>query len=417
MITWKQDGSSLIIDQGSYPGWAYTLIAILGFILLPIGAVGFIAELSERLSTSTQTLQIFTTTLLVFQLLTTLGIAMIYLRFSSNSIKNYKEKIIFNNDNEIIQLYMNNLGDTPYEISYFDISHVRTVKELGGPDYSDVYHIYLIKKDGAEYWITGFNSKPDRFFELLDAIYTHAGFAVKDSSALGTEKKESRVYEPHETHMNYKKSDYIKESMAANAKIIGIKPSSISLSAYFLGMIVYLFFLLVPLYIINMIISEETQDIIGRGFAIFFVILWVGILFMLMFISLKDYILIVNNTGVRVELRLKLFRLIKTSMFFPRDIIQYVRTNRQSGGACSLSLGVDAGFKSVKSGAVFFMNLGVFKKNRGQLSKIVKGCKEVSLWELPVEIKAGKGPTLFDLSYIEKVIQDTLRLVEKDISL
>jgi hypothetical protein len=406
--SWESDGALFTIEQGAnYPGWIYVFCKIIGLIMFPVGLLLLIGSLADDKAT------ILSTQVLVCYLIMLTGMGAIHVGFFSPE-KNYREKIIFDNTAEMVLFRMNNLGDVPYEIPYSGISRIQTLLEKGGPDYPDLYLIYLIQKDGSEFWITNFYSQGGGFLELAGAIAAHTGFAVIDSSGLGAEKRAAKSYSGTGKTSDYPAPGFIDRKATSEGDVISIKKPHASIFSTITGMLAFLCFLSAPMYIIN---SMTNSPPIARGITYFFTAFWYIMMMILFLYYSKDCSIIVNDLGIKITARSKPFIFIKSTVFIPASHILNVRTNRiaGSGGVCSLtlSIGISPDFKSLKSGSSFLMNRGV----RGWkyfISKFGKGEKAISLWEISAYSKAGKSPTVFDLIYIEKFIQDRLRLTEKE---
>ncbi len=134
-------------------------------------------------------------------------------------------------------------------------------------------------------------------------------------------------------------------------------------------------------------------------------------------LSSRSYSLTVNDSGITIAARLMPLFFIKTALFIPAGFIRHIRTNRIAGvgGICSLSLslGISPDFKSKKLGSRLLINRGISLWGN-PIVKLQKFENTVSLWNISVYSRAGTSPTIFDLLYIEKVLQNRLRLIERD---
>jgi hypothetical protein len=162
-----------------------------------------------------------------------------------------------------------------------------------------------------------------------------------------------------------------------------------------------------------MAFQNPDQSKIFLIFMIPFSLLFLSIFFMMIILSLKDYILAIDGSGIRLRLifRLRLFSGLDRDLQIPREKIEFVRVNRADNGFFWLALGVKDDFSMSGMGSQFLFGTGVFKKENIAKASIRKE-KVISLWEISPWHKEGEGPTVRDLQTLEKIMEERLNLRE-----
>jgi len=351
-------------------------------------------------------IEIFDSSLLVIHFLFTLGIAMIYVRYSSSSFKNYTENILFNNDKLQLELYTSSTGNIPYIIPYSSISYLRTYKKDGGPDVRDLYSLEIIETNGASFWITGFEDKPDELIRISNEIAVFTGLEIKDSANIGTEHEALKIYTLTKSQNLPQEPFFVQHSSNSGKEIIKLMKAKTSIFVKISILTIFLFFFTVPFYIRNIFIADSTPQIV-HYFSIFFIILWIGILISAIIISIKDYQITLRPDLLKIKVKLKFAPLSGYVISIPANQIKNVRTNRIEYGTINLSLEVSDQLALNKKPGIKFVNLSLYSHHKSNSSSHKN---EITLWEIKTGSKKGYSPDIFDLQYIEYIISTKLKI-------
>jgi len=405
ITTYKKQDDLLILNQRFYRKFLISLIGISGTILFIISALLLLVSISGPISAGSVSRSFFNSSILTMHFLLTLGAAMISVGFSRGSLKNYSERIIFNNSIQSVEIYTSSSVDVQYIIPYSFISFFRIKKLTGGPDYPDASSIDIIKNDGASFWITSYQSNPEPMVRLAAELAAHTGIAIQDTAMIGAEYRQVKKYPDNGILLAPEVPKFINHFMKDGNEQVSLKSNKYSISNTFTAFILFLFFFSVPFYLLNIFINDNTPFIV-HIFTVIFAILWTSILISTIIISMKNYRIILNTDTLKIILSLKILPFINYSIIVPRNDIAHVRTNRIENGITSLSLGVNDSFKPTSKPGLKFTNLSLYRNK----SFLINGEKEIKLWEIPPVSQSGYAPGIPDIRYIEHLIQERLQL-------
>jgi hypothetical protein len=403
----EKAGGLLTISQRLYSQFLLYFVRITGILLLTGGGIGLPGVSASLAWNPDSPLTFFSKDLLIVNMIFTIGLAMVWAGFSSVNMLRYAERIIFNNPDRRFELFSPASADKPLYIPYDNILNIFRFTEIKNERGRDTYSISLMLKDGAEFWITGNVADVKKIFAIAEEISAHSGipFTESDSNEAVSIKDYSEVPVPDD---DLQASPYLNRTDAPDGNVFSISRKKFSIAGLAAGAYIYLVMATVPFFLMNMFLQQSIPAVVHYLLYVF-VALWWGILTGGIIISLKDFKLKVNNTGITLVMRLKFFRIKLKEIFIPRGSISAVRTNRFEYGISTLSIGLSGASAQISKAAGMFINSSTLRTR--QSTGIFSGNSNVlHLWELQPLVLPGKGPDIGDLRIIEKYIQTGLRL-------
>ncbi|HBD95586.1 MAG: hypothetical protein A2015_03075 [Spirochaetes bacterium GWF1_31_7] len=415
MLNYKKNENTFTITNSGGSGCIFIFISFFGILLTLAGIFGILFT-----SSIDNDSKIFMTGIFIF--MSSLGIIMIWAGFRSPA-RNFKESIIFDNESSLVKFYFNKTSQTPYEVSYGDIAFIegvldiRTTSNSGGSGTgTSTHHYYLInivKKDGAVLWLTKCVDSVERYQDLITELVTFTGFALHQTPSLGEPLNATKFFQkasfPQEYTVNQNCVTIEKQDAGTKIQIHNSKKSFIE---NFFARFVYFPFFIVPVFMLYIFFNSLgfPMVLIPGIFCVIFYIILIAVLLS----QLKKYTIIVEESGIDINITFRFFSFFNKSIRVSSEAINYVRTNRGEDGACRLTLGIEASAKpDISFFTMLLVNIGTFKP--AQRKNCITNEVVIPLWEVPAYSQAGKTLTIFDLLAIEKIIEDIILLKEKSI--
>ena len=408
MDDWTIEGNELKIERRGGPGCLLAGVGIIGIFLFCGGCIGLYSTLYPEPGEP-----FF---IVISFVITMLGYVFIMAGFRS-PVRNFTETVIIDRGAQKVRFVSNRNRDYPFDVPFHDVSHIHTVSESrmdsgSGSSTSRsyrIYQIFLIKKDGAQLWITQFRNDPESFTKLTGAIADLTGFAVMGEIEFpARETYESGGFGASAPSPGR----FIKMTAGTDGYEYVLKKPAMKLPDLLTAVAAFSIFLLIPGYLA---FSFWSSGILPLKILITaFVSIFYAIFFLVVLAMLKECRVSACGKGIEIFLRFSVFRFLDTRTFIPREEIRYVRVNRLEEGHFSLSLGISREVRFRNPAFPFLANLSGFRRGYAA-AKIIKNEKSISLWEIPCWTKSGEGPTVSDLLYLEKTFQDTLRLREEPV--
>ena len=427
---WETEGSELTIHQGFVSGCVTFIFIFLGLGFLSGGAFGLMSALQDGSKMENWIIAIaFGSLGLIFVLA---GIAL--------RSPGFDKKIVFDRNAEKTRFFMRSIGDEPFEVPFCEISHIRlmSVHRSSGKSSYTAYPIYAINKDGSQYWIYESADK-NQATELVTEIVKHTGLSLHDETGIVGNQSAARTFAEHGLRGNSIATSYVIEDSDMEGNSIRIKKPKSSPVGWLILLIIFAIILSFPTVIIyNMVQSgfegEMLIPLILIG-AVFLLILF------FVLASFKETRLFMNGSRLTVQVKFKIWGFLNKSIEYTATDIYYIRVNILQDGACTLTLGVsptasNLGFLASAEGS-YDVSIGIDKseiynsfqtalKDKTEGKDISHdfdtirnkfGMKEmqVSLFSIPGDLIAGRGPNIYDLKYIEHTVENHIRLKEKSI--
>lgn len=401
----EKNGGLLTISQRFYSIFLLYFIRITGILFATGGGIGLLGVSGTSVWNPAAPLAFFSKDLLIVNMIFTIGLAMIWAGFSSINMLRYSERIIFNNPGMRVELYSPVSAEKPLYIPYDSILNIFRFTEIRNERGRNTYSISLMLKDGAEFWVTGNVADIKKIFAIAEEISAHSGipFTESDSRETMSQEKYSETPVPDE---NMQASPFLKRTDVPDGAIFSISGRKISVAGIVAAAYIYLFMITVPFFLMNIFLQQSIPTV-AHYVLYFFIILWWGILTGGIIISLKDFTLKLNDSGITLVMRLKFPGIKLKEIFISPGSIIAVRTNRFENGISTLSIGLSEMPGQISKAAGMFINsstlrtrqsTGIFYRNRNVLH----------LWELQPLVLPGNGPDIRDLRIIEKEIQQIL---------
>ncbi|OHD07076.1 MAG: hypothetical protein A2Y41_06210 [Spirochaetes bacterium GWB1_36_13] len=414
---WKADSQELILEKQKVSGCVFIFLSFFGIVMMSGGIAGIYFRYS-----STDSDNFFL--LFIFYFLTMMGLIITYAGFTSPS-KGFGEKIVFSLSREKIFFYLSSLQNIPFEIGLGEILHIHVLKERrrsssstsGHSSYYTVYLVYLIKTDGAEICLTLFNLE-DEWLRFIDALVQFTGLPLKSETEAVQEKNGSKTYHPLEnSSLSYPLSGFVKEENSEGKRIFTIKKEKKNLFSKMMASLIWLFLVSLPVFILIhvflLMTDTDISSIVIKVLTGIFSLFFLTLLFLTLLNSFKTYSIAVSSKGVDISLKFPVFSFFNQEVSIPASDIRQVRVNRGEEGHFFLSLGIADSVNLTLKKRIFF-TMGAFQK-KDIAGKFLSSIKMLPLWEVQAWAKPGLTATVFDLLYLEKMIEKGLRLSEKAI--
>lgn len=397
IVNYDIKNDSIVIDQRVYSRFLKSVIGVSGIILFSAGLILLIIKINDLC------MQKFShDSLLTQHFVLALGIAMILVRFSKDSMMNYSEKIIFSNKESSVLFFSSSAGDHPYVIPYSSIAFLRTCKKTGVADNPDIYSLEIIEKNGSVFWLTGFSSSDGNYKILSKEISLRTGLDIRDSS-FETDNYILRPEFSYSSDYIPRKKNFFVDHRSSNGKTyINLKRPRFPFIKNVSVAVIYSFFFAVPFYIKTLYFNQDVPSVV-HFFALIFIIIWIAILLTAILISLKDYSITLDNENLLINVSLKILPTAKYCINIPVNRIRNIRVNRFEFGTINISVIIDDNLDLQKSFIFKLINLSIYRQYKTDF-RLHKNYTEITLWEIRTGSRPENAPDVFDLCCIADLI-------------
>lgn len=335
----------------------------------------------------------------------------------------YKNIFIFDNKEEILFIHFSRVDNAPYRIPFCDVSHIGLYLEYVYTDSdsdsgkTEVFVVYLVKNDGAKILLES-NYSIDKSLSLIAELKELTEFSIVDyisgENNFTTERKykEIKIIPDISNCSNFLK---VEESFA-ECKFFLYKPKR-KFSDNLIFILVGLIFFGIPLYMMRSVLRDFSSigafAFIPLTFLIVFFLLAVFIFTLIILMQNRDYIITVRDRELETGIFFKIpyfSKYLDKNILFKKDDIKYVRVNRLTTNGFNLTLCLENSVEIPKF-TKFLSNLSSDNKNAIVSRKTDENI--LQLWEINRWGDKDNLPSIFDLEYTEKKIQEYLSLEEK----
>ncbi len=398
---------SIEITRNREPGFLYWGFAGLGLLIFLISSTFLVFSLTGEGAISYLGLFISFFACVI-------GLVVPYACFASLA-KGFQERICFDRSREEVRITNTTRKSDIWCIPFANLLHVRATSEVHEDNETSytVFVLYLIARDGAEIWVTESGSQEkltDLFIKIMNLTGLR-GVCEYDENASRSEEKK---YVLLSSELQVAPGPFVEKMNDQEGDIWTLKPPRRPIHEILILSVMFLFFTSAPILILLAIQNAQTPWLI-LAFTYFLMLLWYSSLVMVLLISLKDFRLRVSRSRLRLEIVFKALPFLTRQIDIPSEQVQQVRTNRIAEGHCSLSLGVTSDFSKGSELSRFLLRTSLFSKTVVP-SKLVKNQSSVILWTVPIWTPSDRGPSVRDLIWLEKMIEEKLSLKEKDLS-
>ena len=406
-ISIEKNDTLLTLNQRFYSALLLYFVRITGILLFTGGGIALIGVLHETAWNPGAPLSFFSKDLLITNMIFAIGLAMVYAGFSSANMLKYTEKMVFNNTDRRFELFSPASSEKPVYIPYDNILNLFRFTEIRKERGGKTYSISLMLNDGAEFWITGNISDIKKIYSIAEEISSHSGIPFSEPSPDKTMSGENYSESAMQDN-DLQASPYLIITGTPDGTVFSMTRKKITVQDFITGTYIYLAMITVPFFLMNMFLQQSIPSAVHYALYVF-VVLWWLILTGGVIISLKDYTLKVNDSGITLIMRLKFPGIKLKEIFISRGSITAVRTNRFENGISTLSMGLLEISGQVSKAAGMFINSSTLRTR--QSTGFTSGNSNVlHIWELQPQSKPENGPGIRDLKYIENHIQTTLEL-------
>ncbi len=398
-ISIEKGGDYLTINQRYYSSILILFIRITGIILFISGGAGLAVILPETAENAGLTMSLFSGDLLTSNIIFSIGLAMTYAGFSDSVILRYKEKLLFRNDPGVMELYTAESATSPFIISYDEISGIESSRQIISGQKRQIYSLYLNLYDGAVFWVTGNEPDENKVKQLADEISMYSGIPLSGRNPVDNANSRLGRHISHKLISERGTSRYLLQNDTADGTIFRLRKKRITLPAMVFAAYLYLSLILIPFFLMNIFLDESIPDAVHYALYIF-IILWWGILLISLVISMRDFTIKVNDSGITVTVQPGILSMLKKQVFIPRGSIRSIMTSRYENGICTLSVGLTELSGNIKPFTGILFNASVLRSGKSTGSQPVNK-NILNLWELQPQTANDSGPTIHDLKFIE----------------
>lgn len=422
MADWKMSDTEIqIVSKAGIRGCIYPVIGVIGLVMVVLSALVTAGSLLEGG---------FSFGSLIGGFIIVMGLIFMMAGFSANRMNFHSVCSINRNSEELI--FYKTEKERPYRLGFGDLSHLLLIKVIkhssssggsGGRSYP-TYQVFLVKKDGAVFWLDTFLKK-EEFRRRAEELALFTGFAVVDRTDSELSRSASRDYDKSVVGEWREHSPFVRmHDTAGRTEIVLTNKKSIGRG--FILFLVFLLFVGTPLGLAVQFVTRaaESPTIPAIAIAVFGIVFALGFLsvvLLVLLLQLRDYMLIVDRLRLTVHLRFTLRaidRRLGRTISLPHTAIRQIRVNRLDEGHFWLSLNAKPDTVPEEKGAAsllhkFFFNIGIFQKTG--IRELESGERIIGLWEIPGWIGEGQGADYRDLHFLEQRLEEILQLEEETI--
>ncbi len=269
------------------------------------------------------------------------------------------------------------------------------------------YQIFLVKKDGSHFWLDTFLDK-EATEEFILSLHGFCGIAVRDECGFSLDRSTTSQYSNEFSEGISGHSEFIEIKDTQKGQQISLKKNR-SLFTNSLAFLFYILFFSAPIMVLFIMRDPDWYFWIFFGV---FSLLWYGILFLIVSVSMKKYIVYLNYDHLTIEIGYKislLNRFMGAIIVIPRDKMEYIRVHRLEGGGFWLTISANESLSIPEPN--FFQRSEYL--NVEPMDAMFANEKIYGLWEITGYARSGMEADYADLLYLEDMLQRQFFLKEK----
>lgn len=269
----------------------------------------------------------------------------------------------------------------------------------------NVYLIYIVKIDGAAFWLDTFNT-PKELEEKAAMLLSEVEVSCEDKTGCGLSRKMENPY-GRESRDRFKTSDGVvftdnkdgSREISLRRKVTANGVITLFLIFFFMGG-------LAGVAIFKIMQAGWIMAFIAAPVAL----VPIGIILLIIFIMQKRYRLILHPGSLTARIEFKASFLNKRmgkEVDIPADRLRSVRLNRYDGGGFRLQLGMDQDYPVAGSTSLLFSTASIGALG---IPGLDDGEKVLPLWEMTPNTLDSEGASFTDLAALEQILQDYYKL-------
>ncbi|MCX7999768.1 MAG: hypothetical protein N3A69_12600, partial [Leptospiraceae bacterium] len=322
-----------------------------------------------------------------------------------------KSRVNFDRHRETVSFFLNEKNTLQFSYGSFKKIILKEKITQTSKSHNLQYLLFLIKSDGAEYWI-------DTFFTLeelqnnLELLKKYITLPIETSPSLKQfASHESKEYAHKTENIPNNPSPYLKIHSKNGYTEISFSKTK-SWKSIFTHILVVL--LLIAIFSIVLLKVLKVKNYLFFMFFIPFVILFFGIAFFILLVNFRRVTLLYNPEELKVQYSFPVLSFLNQEVTISKDDLQSVQVGRFDNGQFQLSISlknpvqIETGIKSLFYTTNLLTNSSIYEEDDSTL----KGKQtKLFLWVLDANVE--NAPNFSDLFYVERKLQEELRIIEE----